>query len=77
MKIPRQQYWDLLAQQIVSVLATYVSENVGWTATNALRQDVASHCLRLDMSSSRAWDARGRRFRGDYVLSGLTDACNW
>lgn len=39
-----------LAQQIVSVLATYVGENVGWTATNELRADLAEHCLRLDMS---------------------------
>jgi len=39
-----------LAQQIVSVVATYVSENVGWTATNALRADVAEHCIYLDMS---------------------------
>ena len=39
-----------LAQQIVSVAATYISENVGWTATNALRADVAEHCIYLDMS---------------------------
>jgi ABC-type multidrug transport system fused ATPase/permease subunit len=39
-----------LTQQIVSVLATYISENVGWTATNALRADLAEHCLYLDMS---------------------------
>jgi ATP-binding cassette subfamily B protein len=39
-----------LVQQVVSVLAAYVSENVGWTATNALRADLAEHCLRLDMS---------------------------
>ena len=39
-----------LAQQVVSVLASYVSQNVGWTATNALRSDLAQHCLRLDMS---------------------------
>jgi ATP-binding cassette subfamily B protein len=43
-----------LAQQIVSVLATYISENVGWTATNALRADLADHCLRLDMSFHNA-----------------------
>jgi ATP-binding cassette subfamily B protein len=43
-----------LAQQIVSVLATYVSENVGWTATNALRADLAEHCLHLDMSFHNA-----------------------
>jgi ATP-binding cassette subfamily B protein len=38
-----------LAQQVVSVGATYLSESVGWTATNALRADVAAHCMRLDM----------------------------
>jgi ABC-type multidrug transport system fused ATPase/permease subunit len=39
-----------LLQQIISVTATYVSENVGWTATNQLRYDLARHCLYLDMS---------------------------
>lgn len=39
-----------LLQQVVAVSATYFSENVGWTATNALRADIADHCLRLDMS---------------------------
>jgi ATP-binding cassette subfamily B protein len=43
-----------LAQQLVSVAATYVSENVGWTATNALRADVADHCIHLDMSFHNA-----------------------
>lgn len=36
-------------QQIVTVIATYVGENVGWTATNMMRVDLALHCLRLDM----------------------------
>src|SRR5258708_1856899 len=36
--------------QVFSVAATYVGENVGWTATNNLRSDLALHCLRLDMS---------------------------
>ncbi len=39
-----------LAQQIVSVLATYTGENLGWTTTNALRADLAAHCLHLDMA---------------------------
>ncbi|AFH61868.2 ABC transporter ATP-binding protein [Paenibacillus caseinilyticus] len=39
-----------LLQQIVNVGATYVGASVGWIATNQLRLDVASHCLRLDMS---------------------------
>jgi ATP-binding cassette subfamily B protein len=43
-----------LVQQVVTVLATYVGENVGWTATNALRGDVAEHCIDLDMSFHNA-----------------------
>lgn len=39
-----------LLQQIVTVWATYISENIGWIATNKLRGDVAEHCLSLDMS---------------------------
>jgi ATP-binding cassette subfamily B protein len=39
-----------LIQQLVSVVATYLSENVGWTATNAMRSDLLLHCLRLDQS---------------------------
>ncbi len=39
-----------LAQQGVSVAVTYLGENVAWTATNALRAELAWHCLNLDMS---------------------------
>ncbi len=39
-----------LFQQVVSVSATYVGENVAWTATNTLRAELARHCLNLDMS---------------------------
>ena len=39
-----------LIQQVVGVGATYVGENVAWTATNALRAEMARHCLHLDMS---------------------------
>jgi ATP-binding cassette, subfamily B, bacterial len=38
-----------LAQRIITIATTYVGENVGWKATNALRADLALHCLRLDM----------------------------
>lgn len=38
----------VLATQVVSSLATYCSEGVGWTATNNLRADLTRHCLRLD-----------------------------
>src|SRR2546423_13714135 len=37
-----------VATQIVSVVETYVAENVGLTVTNALRADLTLHCLRLD-----------------------------
>jgi ABC-type multidrug transport system fused ATPase/permease subunit len=37
-------------QQIVAIGAVYMSENVGWTATNMLRADLGLHCLRLDMT---------------------------
>ncbi|MDU0200708.1 ABC transporter ATP-binding protein [Paenibacillus sp. MAH-36] len=39
-----------LVQQLVSVIATYYSENVAWKTTNKLRVDLAAHCLSLDMS---------------------------
>jgi len=43
-----------LVQQVISVMATYVSESVAWTATNTLRADLAAHCLQLDMSFHNA-----------------------
>jgi len=39
-----------LFQQVAGVGATYVGENVAWTATNALRAELARHCLSLDMA---------------------------
>lgn len=39
-----------LVGQVMGVAATYVGEWVGWRATNALRADLAEHCLNLDMS---------------------------
>lgn len=39
-----------LVQQVVGVSATYVGETVAWTATNALRAELARHCLGLDMT---------------------------
>lgn len=39
-----------LLTQILAVTATYLSENVAWTATNALRSDLIAHCLYLDLS---------------------------
>ncbi|HWE63689.1 MAG TPA: ABC transporter transmembrane domain-containing protein, partial [Chloroflexota bacterium] len=44
----------VISTQIVSGLATYFSEDVGWTATNRLRADLARHCLRLDLGFHQA-----------------------
>jgi ATP-binding cassette, subfamily B, bacterial len=38
-----------LVQQVFSVSSVYMSENLGWSATNLLRADLVNHCLRLDM----------------------------
>ena len=38
-----------VANQLLSAAATYLSADVGWRATNALRADLFSHALRLDM----------------------------
>ena len=40
--------------QALSILASYLGQNVAWTATNALRLDLTLHCLRLDMSFHKA-----------------------
>lgn len=37
-----------VGQQTLAVAATYVSEQVAGTATNALRTDLVRHCIRLD-----------------------------
>jgi ATP-binding cassette subfamily B protein len=36
--------------QLLAATATYFGADVGWTATNRLRRDLAGHILRLDMS---------------------------
>ena len=39
-----------VVQQLIGVLVVYVTENLGWATTNALRIELARHCLGLDMS---------------------------
>jgi ATP-binding cassette subfamily B protein len=39
-----------VAAQALSAYSRYLSEHVGWRATNHLRSDVLLHCLRLDMA---------------------------
>jgi ATP-binding cassette subfamily B protein/ATP-binding cassette subfamily C protein len=58
-----------LLQAGASLALTYVGEDVSWTATNALRSDLAYHCLRLDMSfhNSRTPGELIERVDGDVV----------
>jgi ATP-binding cassette subfamily B protein len=39
-----------VVQQMIGVLSVYITENLGWATTNALRLDLAHYCLGLDMS---------------------------
>ena len=43
-----------LASQALAVAGTYVGENVGWSATNALRTDLLRRCLALDLTFHNA-----------------------
>jgi ATP-binding cassette subfamily B protein len=43
-----------LTSQIVTTITGYVSEDVGWRATNQLRADLTAHCLNLDMTFHNA-----------------------
>lgn len=38
-----------LGQQVIAIGVTYLGENVAWTATNALRAELAEHALHLNM----------------------------
>lgn len=37
------------ARQIVQIVSSYLGQDVGWRATNKMRNDLAFHCLNLDM----------------------------
>jgi ATP-binding cassette, subfamily B, bacterial len=39
-----------ILQQLLAVASTYLSQNIGWKATNSLRLDLVRHCLGLDMT---------------------------
>ena len=43
-----------LGQQLAAAVATYIGESIGWAATNALRADLALHCLYLDLGFHKA-----------------------
>lgn len=44
----------VLLQRCAAIATTYVSQQVAWTATNALRRDLTQHVLKLDMTFHNA-----------------------
>lgn len=40
----------VLVKQVFDLGVSYISQNLGWNATNAMRTDLVEHCLSLDMS---------------------------
>lgn len=56
-----------LAAQAITIVATWLAEDVGWTATNRLRADLTDHVLHLDMGfhSDRAPGHLIERVDGD------------
>ena len=61
-----------LLTQLVAVGATYLSEQVSWSATNELRADLALHCMRLDMPFHKRYTpgALIERIDGDVTALG-------
>lgn len=43
-----------ITHQLLLVWATYLAEQIGWSATNALRADLTDHVVRLDMGYHKA-----------------------
>lgn len=37
-------------QQLLAIVSAYIAQSIGWQATNALKEDLTAHCLKLDMN---------------------------
>jgi len=62
-----------LLHQGLSVAALYLGEQIGWTATNRLREDLAAHCLKLDMSFHKSRTPGEMIERVDGDINNLTN----
>src|SRR5207253_1734367 len=58
---------------VLDLVTTYVSLNLGWSATNALRTDLAGHLLRLDMPFHKTHTPGELTERADGDVSGLAN----
>jgi ATP-binding cassette, subfamily B, bacterial len=61
------------AQYTMRLAATYFSEDIGWATTNALRLDLAAHCLRLDLPFHHTHTPGGLIERVDGDVSNLAN----
>ncbi len=62
-----------LAQRLLAVTTAYISTNVGWSATNALRSALTEHLLRLDMPFHKTHTPGELIERVDGDVTGLAD----
>lgn len=62
-----------LGTQLLSGAATVIGASVGWTATNLLREELMSHCLRLDMTFHAARNSGEMIERIDGDVTALSD----
>lgn len=62
-----------VANQFATGLSAYLGQDVGWTATNHLREDLALHCLRLDMTFHNTHTPGELIERVDGDLTALSD----
>lgn len=62
-----------VANQLATGFSAYLGQDVGWTATNRLREDLALHCLRLDMTFHNTHTPGELIERVDGDLTALSD----
>ena len=62
-----------LLQQFIAIAAAYFTQNVGWSATNALREDLTRHALQLDMGFHKSHPPGEMISRIDSDINTLND----
>ncbi len=62
-----------LLQQVIAIVAAYYTQNVGWRATNTLREDLTRHTIHLDMSFHKSHPPGEMISRIDSDINTLND----
>ena len=62
-----------LVQQAIAITSAYYTQNIGWRATNALREDLTRHTLNLDMRFHKAHPPGEMISRIDSDITTLND----